>query len=104
MLKTSDFDFNLPENLIAQQPFFPREKTKMLLWQGNEIIDAQVINLADFLQEGDVLHDCMEVHLFNGHTLGMIEPLIHLPNGNKLLYGADLFPSSNHLKPNFAMG
>jgi hypothetical protein len=46
----------------------------------------------------------LEVHLFNGHTLGMIAPLIRLPNGSKLLYGADLFPSSNHLKPNFVMG
>ncbi len=55
MLKTSDFDFELPEKLIAQQPFFPKEQTKMLVFDGNNIRDLQVINLADFLSEGDVL-------------------------------------------------
>jgi S-adenosylmethionine:tRNA ribosyltransferase-isomerase len=55
MLKTSDFDFNLPPELIAQTPFFPREKTKMLTFSGGDILDLQVINLADFLQEGDVV-------------------------------------------------
>jgi S-adenosylmethionine:tRNA ribosyltransferase-isomerase len=55
MLKTSDFNFDLPPKLIAQEPFFPREKTKMLIFDGHAISDAQVINLVDFLQEGDVL-------------------------------------------------
>jgi S-adenosylmethionine:tRNA ribosyltransferase-isomerase len=55
MLKTSDFDFNLPSELIAQTPFFPKEKTKMLVWRDSKILDAQLINLTDFLQEGDVL-------------------------------------------------
>ena len=27
MLKTSEFNFELPENLIAHQPFFPKEET-----------------------------------------------------------------------------
>ena len=52
MLKTSDFNFDLPDELIAQEPFFPREKTKMLAFDGQHISDLQVINLADFLQEG----------------------------------------------------
>ncbi|MBU6140926.1 MAG: tRNA preQ1(34) S-adenosylmethionine ribosyltransferase-isomerase QueA [Proteobacteria bacterium] len=55
MLKTSDFDFDLPEKLIAQTPFFPKEKTKMLVSKGPKILDAQLINLVDFLQEGDVM-------------------------------------------------
>ncbi len=79
----------------------PREKASFLKENFVPLMDHGVLK---FLQEGDVLHDCMEVHLFNGHTLGMIAPLIHLPDGKKMLYGADLFPSSNHLKPNFAMG
>lgn len=52
---TSDFDFNLPENLIAQQPFFPKEKTKMLVYKAGQILDSQVSQLVDFLQEGDLL-------------------------------------------------
>jgi S-adenosylmethionine:tRNA ribosyltransferase-isomerase len=55
MLKTSDFDFYLPPELIAQTPFFPKEKTKMLICKDGEILDSQVIKLTDFLQEGDVL-------------------------------------------------
>ena len=55
MLKTSDFDFYLPPELIAQTPFFPKEKTKMLICKDGAILDSQVIKLPDFLQEGDVL-------------------------------------------------
>jgi S-adenosylmethionine:tRNA ribosyltransferase-isomerase len=55
MLKTSDFDFDLPPELIAQAPFFPREETKMLVFNGASILDSQVIFLNNFLQEGDVL-------------------------------------------------
>jgi len=55
MLKTSDFDFELPLELIAQEPFFPREKTKMLVCKDAKILDAQLSNLTDLLQEGDVL-------------------------------------------------
>lgn len=55
MFKTSDFNFHLPENLIAHQPFSPKEETKMLVYKDGAILDQQVINLIDFLQEGDVL-------------------------------------------------
>lgn len=55
MLKTSDFDFTLPPELIASEPFFPKEETKMLVFDGEKILDKQIINLIDFLQEGDVL-------------------------------------------------
>ena len=55
MFKTADFNFNLPDELIAHQPFSPKEETKMLIYQNGEISDKQIINLIDFLQEGDVL-------------------------------------------------
>ncbi len=51
----SEFDFFLPQNLIAQKPFFPKEQTKMLVYDGTKIQDQNIINLLDFLQEGDVL-------------------------------------------------
>ncbi len=54
-MKTSDFNFELPANLIANQPFFPKEETKMLVYKNDEILDCKIINLIDFLQEGDVL-------------------------------------------------
>lgn len=54
-MKTSDFNFELPDSLIANQPFFPKEETKMLVYKNDQILDAKIINLIDFLQEGDVL-------------------------------------------------
>ena len=55
MLKTSDFDFHLPPELIANQPANPRDSSKMLVWKNQKIIDKKVSDLADFLNEGDVL-------------------------------------------------
>lgn len=55
MFKTSEFDFDLPEGLIAHKPFFPKEETKMLVYQNRDILDRQIINLVDFLNAGDVL-------------------------------------------------
>lgn len=55
MFLTSDFDFNLPTNLIAQKPFFPKEQTKMLVFQDDNIMDSKILQLVDFLQEGDLL-------------------------------------------------
>lgn len=54
-MKTSEFDFDLPLELIAQEPFFPKEKTKMLVFDGNNIRDQEVINLVDHLRAQDVL-------------------------------------------------
>jgi S-adenosylmethionine:tRNA ribosyltransferase-isomerase len=55
MLKTSDFDFYLPPQLIAQKPFFPKEQTKMLVFKDAAILDSNVSNLDNFLQAGDLL-------------------------------------------------
>ncbi len=55
MLKTLDFDFNLPANLIASQPAKPRDSSKMLVVIGDRILDQTTADLADFLTDGDVL-------------------------------------------------
>lgn len=55
MLKTDDFDFHLPEELIAKQPFFPKELTKMLVFDNNNISDAKIKDLIGYLQKGDVV-------------------------------------------------
>jgi S-adenosylmethionine:tRNA ribosyltransferase-isomerase len=55
MLKTSDFDFYLPEELIANQPANPRDSSKMLVWKNKKIIDKKVSDLVDFLDDDDVL-------------------------------------------------
>lgn len=55
MLKTSDFDFHLPPELIANYPASPRDTAKMLVFRDQKISDKIVSDLADFLNEGDVL-------------------------------------------------
>ncbi len=55
MLKTSDFDFHLPQELIANAPANPRDSAKMLVFRNGEISDKKVSDLAEFFEEGDVL-------------------------------------------------
>lgn len=54
-----DFDFDLPEELIATRPAQPRSSARLLVAQGAQIIDSNVGDLPDFLRPGDrlVLND-----------------------------------------------
>ena len=54
-LKTTDFNFNLPEELIAKEPFEPREKANMLVFENEKISDKKIENLLDFLKTDDLL-------------------------------------------------
>ncbi len=54
-MKTSDFNFNLPSELIAQQPFVKKEQTPMLVFCNEKIYDKKLNDIVDYLQEGDVL-------------------------------------------------
>jgi len=58
-MKLSEFDFDLPERLIATRPARPRSSARLLLAQGNEITDRIVNELPDILRPGDrlVLND-----------------------------------------------
>ncbi len=55
----SDFDFDLPEELIATRPANPRSSARLLVARGDEIYDSFVDNLPKFLKSGDrlVLND-----------------------------------------------
>lgn len=56
-MKSSDFFFNLPEELIAQDPVEPRDASRLLVYDVNkkEIEHKQFRNIADYLKKGDVL-------------------------------------------------
>jgi S-adenosylmethionine:tRNA ribosyltransferase-isomerase len=58
-MKLSDFDFELPEDLIAVRPARPRTSAKMLLAAGGTLSDRNVFDLPDILRPGDrlVLND-----------------------------------------------
>ena len=56
-MKTLDFDYNLPESLIAQHPLKDRDSSRlMVLDRNNGNIKHEVFsNIIDYLNEGDVL-------------------------------------------------
>ena len=49
------FDFDLPSERIALRPARPRDSARLLMVEGDEIVDRQVLELADLLHPGDVL-------------------------------------------------
>lgn len=58
-MKLSDFDFELPEELIATRPARPRSSSRLLVATPDRLTDAVSIDLPEFLQPGDrlVLND-----------------------------------------------
>ena len=58
-MRLSDFDFDLPDDLIATRPARPRSAARLLVAEGDRITDAVVRDLPDWLRPGDrlVLND-----------------------------------------------
>ena len=58
-MKLSEFDFDLPERLIATRPARPRSSSRLLVATPKTMIDARAIDLPSFLKPGDrlVLND-----------------------------------------------
>ncbi len=54
-MRLSDFDFDLPEELIAVRPARPRSSARLLVARGDETLDRHVTDLPDFLRPGDRL-------------------------------------------------
>jgi len=56
-MKTDDFDFYLPETLIAQHPLEKRDNSKLMIVDKNSgnIQHETFKNILDYLKEGDVL-------------------------------------------------
>ena len=56
-MKTSDFYYNLPEELIAQTPIEPRNASRLMLLdkKTGEIQHKVFRDLTDYLSEGDCL-------------------------------------------------
>jgi S-adenosylmethionine:tRNA ribosyltransferase-isomerase len=58
-MKLSDFDFDLPDRLIATRPAVPRTSARLLVADGPVLHDKKVSDLPDWLRAGDrlVLND-----------------------------------------------
>ena len=56
-MKTSDFDYNLPEELIAQTPMEPRDHSRLLVYNraDQSVQHLHFYDLPRFLRKGDVL-------------------------------------------------
>ena len=56
-MKTSDFDYYLPEELIAQTPLEPRDTSRMLVYdrKTDKIEHKHFYDIIDYLKAGDVL-------------------------------------------------
>ena len=54
-MKLDDFDFDLPEGLIATRPARPRTHARLLLAEGDRISDRHVYDLVDIFRPGDRL-------------------------------------------------
>ena len=118
-MKLSDFDFDLPDDLIAVRPARPRSSARLLLAQGGAIADRVVSDLVDILQPGDrlVLNDTrviparlsgtrarsgeagdtvarIEVTLLepqaDGNWSALVKPLKKLRDGEAIVFSDDL--------------
>lgn len=105
-MKLSDFDFDLPEDLIATRPAVPRTASRLLLAQGQggamTLADHHVHDLGQFLRPGDrlVLNDTKVIparlsgQRFRDSAQGrvsskievtLLEPLGQMPGGWRAL-------------------
>ena len=57
MMKVSDFDYFLPQELIAQTPLNPRDSSRLLVYNRQEdtFTHKHFYDILDYLKEGDVL-------------------------------------------------
>ncbi len=57
MLKTSDFDYNLPQERIAQTPMEPRDHALLLVYHraGDEIEHKHFYDIVNYIHPGDLL-------------------------------------------------
>lgn len=54
-MKLSDFDFELPEQLIATRPAVPRSAARLLVARPDSLADRHVTDLLEVLEPGDLL-------------------------------------------------
>ena len=91
-MKTDDFDFYLPEELIAQTPLEKRDESRLLVLdkQTGEIEHRHFTDIVDYMEEGDtlVLNDTkvMPARLYGvkEETLAVIEVLLLKDEGNNV--------------------
>ena len=79
MLKRSDFYYDLPENLIAQTPVYPRDSSRLLHYDKNTdtITDGVFTDILNVFQKGDLL-------VVNNTKVLPARMFSYTPNGGKV--------------------
>lgn len=92
-MKLSDFDFDLPEHLIATRPARPRTAARLLLASGRDALeDRNVVDLPEILRPGDrlILNNTRVIparligHRRRGAAQAKIEITLMEPSGDGL--------------------
>jgi S-adenosylmethionine:tRNA ribosyltransferase-isomerase len=91
-MRTSDFFYDLPEELIAQEPIFPRDASRLLQLdrKSGQVTDGTFRDILDTLKAGDclVLNDSrvMPARLYGNRkgTGAAVELLLLKPKGNDI--------------------
>lgn len=102
-MKVSDFDFDLPERLIAQAPLSQRDGARMLHVAAGQIQDKNVQDIVALLQPNDVLvlnqSKVIPARLFTQVGEKKVEVLLHQPILGDALYWQAFARPARKLKP-----
>ncbi len=73
-MKLSDFNYNLPKNLIAKYPVSPRDKAKLMVVhrETQEIESKRFSDIIDYMEKGDVMV-VNETRVFQARLFGKKE-------------------------------
>jgi len=92
-MQVSDFDFELPEQLIAKQPLHKRDASRLLVLGEQQFHDKHIPNLVDLVQQGDVwvINDTKVIParlMGNKDSGGKVEVLLLEPLGQNHIWSA----------------
>ena len=80
----------------------PREKASFLKENIVPLAEHKVLKHIP-VERGIHFTQNIKVDFYYGHTTAMMVPTLHLANGNKLVFPADLLPSSSHVRMPYVM-
>ena len=91
-MKLSEFDYNLPKELIAQRPINPRTHSRLMILKDDKIEHKKFYEIINYFKEGDVLvlneTKVLKIKLIGKkETGGKIEIMLEGQEGKAILKG-----------------